>query len=341
MTTQETPWRVEQVAALPGWTSGVAVASSGRVFVSAPQSDQPARMPTVAEIVDGAARPFPVDVADTFTSVQGLRAGPDNTLYALETGVRALSGCDTAKAALRVIDVESAQVVRSYHLPSEVALPSTYLKRSHPRHRQRPRISHRRRRPGTPRPDRDRPGHRRDAPALPRPPHLPHHHLTGRAHHGRRPTTGHPRRPGHSQPVAVGATGITLAEHGRTLYWNRADELFSVVIDDLEQLTGSSLERTITTWPVRAFAPDGLDQDADGNLLLTDIADSGVQRLDPETGIYTAVATNREISWPDGVAVAPDGTIYVTSSQLHRGPMFNATDQRRPPFGVFHLSPHT
>lgn len=64
----------------------MAVSHSGRVFVSAPQADQPAAIPTVAEIVDGQPRTFPADAADRFVSVQGLRAGPQDTLHARDTG---------------------------------------------------------------------------------------------------------------------------------------------------------------------------------------------------------------------------------------------------------------
>jgi len=243
---------------------------------------------------------------------------------------------------LRIVDVESAQVIRSYQLPSEVALPSTYLN------------------------DLALDTGNARAYLIDAGGEEPHALIVVNLHTGEAHRLFHDHRTFRTatspagqitaagqplvipddqngpQPVAVGATGITLGNNGRTLYWNRSDELFSIAIADLdEQLTGSSLDRAITAWPVRAFASDGLDQDADGNLVLTDIADSGVQRLDPATGIYTTIATSPELSWPDGVAGAPDGTIYVTSSQLHRGPMFNATDQRRPPFGVFHLTPHT
>jgi len=33
------------------------------------------------------------------------------------------------------------------------------------------------------------------------------------------------------------------------------------------------------------------------------------------------------ISWPDDVTVAPDGSVYVTSSQIHRSTMLSDTDE--------------
>jgi len=120
-------WQVERVVAVPGWTSGVAVTGSGRVFVSAPQHDQPAPMPTVAEIVDGAAHPLDPAIMQALTSVQGPRAGPDETLYALDSGVRALTGIDRERAALWAIDVAASPVARRYAFPTQVALPTTYL----------------------------------------------------------------------------------------------------------------------------------------------------------------------------------------------------------------------
>lgn len=340
MTTDDGSWRVERVAALPGWTSGIAVASSGRVFVSAPQVDQPAPQPTVAEIVDGAARAFPTGAAEAFTSVQGLRAGPNNTLYALDSGVRALSGTDFTRAALWVIDVESGNVVRRYDFPAGVLLPSTYLNDLAVD------IA------GSAAYIVDAGGEE---------PHglilldlttgiatrVLHNHPTVRAAESPTPggitAAGQPLfvrdEGGRPTPVVVGATGITLAEHDRTLYWNRADELFSTATANLAQLTGNALDQAITTWPVRRFASEGLDQDAEGNVLLTDLANNGVQRLDTTTGTCELLAADPDISWPDGVAAAPDGSIFVTSSQIHHSAMFNNDDQRNPPFGVFRLTP--
>jgi hypothetical protein len=84
-------------------------------------------MPTIAEIVDGGARPLDATIMQALTSVQGLRADPGETLYALDSGVSALSGIDRDRAALWAIDVTASTVARRCTFPTDVALPTTYL----------------------------------------------------------------------------------------------------------------------------------------------------------------------------------------------------------------------
>jgi len=326
-------WQVDRVAVLPGWPSGVAVTGSGRVFVSAPQHDQPAHMPTVVEIVDGTVQPLDPATAQGLTSVQGLRAGPDETLYALDSGVRALTGIDSERAGLWAIDVATATVTRRYTFPTGVALPTTYLNDLTVDQArgvaylvdaggQEPH--------GLIRLDLDTGASRR----------LLHDHPSVRAAASPRPggilVAGAPLSP--DDPVQVGATGITFGgDH--ELFWHRADELFSIDLEVLDSDDPHDIDAAIVSWPPRPFASDGLDRDAFGRVLLTDLANSGVRRLDPATGRYELLTTDPAISWPDGVCAAPGGTVYVTSSQIHRSTMFSAPDTRQPPFGVYRLRP--
>lgn len=138
--------------------------------------------------------------------------------------------------------------------------------------------------------------------------------------------------------MRVGATGVTLGREPE-LFWNRSDELFSIDLDVLECGDLHDIDAVIVTWPPRPFASDGLDHDASGRVLLTDLANSGVQRLDPATGRYEPLATDPAISWPDGVNTAPDGSAYARSSRIHRSAMFADTDIGPPPFGILHLRP--
>ncbi len=326
-------WQVERVAALPGWPSGVAVTGSGRVFVSAPQHDQPAQMPTVVEIVDGAAHPLDPAIADALTSVQGLRAGPDETLYALDSGVRALTGIDRERAGLWAIDVASSTVTRRYAFPTQVALPTTYLNdlALDPARGVAYLVDAGGDEPhGLIRLDFDTGASRR----------LLHDHRSVRAAASPRPggilVAGAPLSP--EDPVRVGATGITLGRD-HELFWNRADDLFSIDVDVLDSGDPHDIDAAIVSWPLRPFASDGLDRYASGRVLLTDLANSGVQRLDRSTGRYELLTSNPAISWPDGVCAAPDGSIYATSSQIHRSTMFGATDTPQPPFGVYRIRP--
>jgi len=340
-------WTVDRVAALPGWTSGVALTDSGRLVVSAPQAMQPAVMPTVSEIVAGHAVALGAEIADQLVSVQGLRAGPGETVWALDTGaVGGLDTADPARAALWQIDLANMSVHRRYGL--QEAMGST----SYPNDRAVDTNT------GT--------AYIIDAGGEPANAMIVLDLHTGTA---RRVLAGHDTMKaarasspeamsaagqplttqpstGEAVPVEVGASGITVSPDGDTVFWNRNDELFSIPAHLLRTRAGEpstedrgAIDAAITRWPVRPFISDGLDPDNEGNVVFTDLTHSGAQRLDPRTGGYQQIAAHPAISWPDGVAAAPDGAIYLTSSQFHLGPMFHDHDDRHAPFGIFRLTP--
>ena len=147
---------------------------------------------------------------------------------------------------------------------------------------------------------------------------------------------------GRAQPVQAGAIGIALHDGEGTLYWSKPDTLYSVDTRSLLDpgVNAAQLDAAVRTWPVRPFASDGLAHDRSGHILLTDVTHNGVQRLTPGLGNYDLLISDPRISWPDGIAVGPDQSIYVTSSQFHRSSMFNdGVDRRRAPFSLFRLAP--
>jgi hypothetical protein len=332
-------YRVERIAEFNGWPSGVAVSSHGRIFVSFPQANYQLSAATLCEIDDGMAIPFPYG---GFTSIQGLRCGANDKVYALDTGSTDLSGCDPERAALWLLDAHSGAVVGCHAFPSDVVLPSSYLI--------------------------DfaldlRNGFAYILDAGRDPPNalivldlntgrsrrLLNDHLSLRvsASLGRRGVLAD-RKPllvrdtlGHAQPVQAGAIGIALHTDNSTLYWSKPDTLCSIGTDLLLDagVSAAQLDAAVTRWPLRSFASDGLAGDGEGNILFTDVTHNGVQRLSPLRVNYELLASDPRISWPDGISVGPDGAIYVTSSQFHRSALFNdGVDKRRAPFGLFRLS---
>jgi sugar lactone lactonase YvrE len=54
-------------------------------------------------------------------------------------------------------------------------------------------------------------------------------------------------------------------------------------------------------------------------IFISAIEDDAVKRWSPGGGVETVIADPR-IAWPDSFAFGPDGALYVTTSQIHRGP---------------------
>ena len=82
----------------------------------------------------------------------------------------------------------------------------------------------------------------------------------------------------------------------------------------------------------RTGAADGIEFDEQGNLYLSTLEDNAIHRLTTQ-GRLESVADDPRIAWPDSFAIAPDGSIYFTTSQIHRG------SQTGEPYRLLKLSP--
>jgi hypothetical protein len=333
-------WHAERVAEFNGWPSGVAVSSHGRIFVSFPQANYQLSAATLCEVENGVAFPFP---SAEFTSISGLRCGENDRIYALDTGSTDLSGCNPKRAALWVLDAHVGTILKRYSFPSDVVLASSYLiDFALDAHNDAAYLLDAGREPPNALIVLDlRTGRARrvldDHPSLRISPSSGRRGLLA----NRKPLLVRDAR-GQAHPVQAGAIGIALHSDDGTLYWSKPDTLYSVDTELLRdsQLDAARLHAAITTWPMRPFASDGLAQDRKGHILLTDVTHNGVQRLTPGSGSYELLLSDPRISWPDGIAVGPDESIYVTSSQFHRSGMFNdGVDRRRAPFSLFRLAP--
>ncbi len=323
------------------------MSSHGRIYVGFPRGAGQLSPATLCEIVDGHAVPFPFDSlngdppSQPFTSIQGLRCGPNDRIYALDSGSTDLSGCDPARAALWILNAHSGAVLKRCAFRPDVVFHTSYLVDL----------------------ALDLEGgvaYLLDSGGAPPNAIIVLDLVTGTArrvlndHLSLRASGSSGKRgvlangkpllvrdtQGHDQPVQVGAIGVTLRTDDGTLYWAKPDTLYSVPTALLlnPEVTERQLDDAITTWPIRPFSSDGLVRDREGHILFTDVTHNGVQRLSPLEGHYELLVSDPRISWPDGIAEGPDGTIYVTSSQFHRSAPFNhGRDKRRPPFGLYRL----
>lgn len=65
-------------------------------------------------------------------------------------------------------------------------------------------------------------------------------------------------------------------------------------------------------------ASDGLICGPDGRIYLSAIEDNAVKAVNPDGSVQTIVSDSL-LSWPDSFAFGPDGALYVTVSQVHKG----------------------
>ncbi len=103
----------------------------------------------------------------------------------------------------------------------------------------------------------------------------------------------------------------------------------------LQPLTGRTLYRIALRWlldeqvtaldlPAKVeslgttVASDGMEFGPDGSLYFTAIEENAIKRRTPDGTMETVIQDDR-LQWPDSLAIAPDGSFYVTTSRVHLG----------------------
>ena len=148
---------------------------------------------------------------------------------------------------------------------------------------------------------------------------------------------------GSGTPMRVGADGIALDHRSEWLCWGplNGGSVYRARVDDLldASLAAADLRERVERYADRPNA-GGLSIDAEDNLYLTEVGARAVGVIPKQDRTYRRLATHPDLLWPDGLSAAPNGLLYVTSSQLPLAPPFNGgTSRLQPPYLVFRLMP--
>lgn len=135
-------------------------------------------------------------------------------------------------------------------------------------------------------------------------------------------------------PIALDAKAEYLyfgPMHGRSLYRIRTEDLRNGALS-AEEL-GEKVER-YSDKPIC----DGITMDAAGRIYVTDVAANAIGVILP-TKEYWQLVSDPRLSWPDSVALAPDGALFVIANQLQRSPRLNGgKNLAEVPFQIFRIA---
>jgi sugar lactone lactonase YvrE len=129
-------------------------------------------------------------------------------------------------------------------------------------------------------------------------------------------------------------SGIATAPNGHTLYvsdaFNFAIRTVALPSGSVSTLAGSKPQRGFTTGPrsiARLHFPNGVAADSQGNVYVAET--NSIRKITPngvtstfagepgETGAIDGVGENARFQDPSGIAVGPDGSLYVTDPGNH------------------------
>ncbi len=144
------------------------------------------------------------------------------------------------------------------------------------------------------------------------------------------------------QPPRIAADGIALDAKDGFLYYHAltGHTLYRIKTEYLEdaKLSADALAAKVEKLG-ETPAPDGMLAAEDGSVYLTAIEQSAILRWNPRSKQLEPVIKDERLSWPDTLSWGPDGSLYVTASQIHHMPRFNnGKSTRTEPYRLFRIS---
>ena len=333
--------KLQQIAAFPDQqVTGITVASDGRIFVNFPYWSD-AHSVSVAQLGENSAlTPYPDSnwnsnegpVDRRFICVQSVVADDQDGLWVLDPASVKMEGVISGGAKLVKIDLKTNKVIRDIVFPDSVAPRKSYLNDV--------RID----------------THNGFA-------FITDSGIGGlvvvdlKSGQARRVLQNHPSTkaepsvvlviegvklvdPKTGEPLQIHSDGVAYDKAGGYLYYQALTgrTLYRIPVPDLENadLPDADLAKRIET-VATVPAADGLAF-RNGSIYSTAIEQDAIVRIDLATKQLEVVTKDSRLKWPDTLSFGPDGSLYVTTSQIHLTAWFNhGISKISEPFGVYRV----
>lgn len=319
--------------------TGVAVSTSGRLFVNFPNWSADHTI-SVAEIVAGKPKPFPNEEwnaqgapASHFVCVQSVVVDTDDYLWVLDPAAPEMKAIVPGGPKLVKIDLSSNQVVQTIAFDSAIAPAKSYLNDVRIDTSTRTAYITDSGLGAIVVVDLQTGAARRLLAEDSSTKAEPNVSLTvqGNRLHA----------PGEKTAPPINVDGIALDSKNRFLYFHAltGHTLYRARTEDLRNTSLSAQQLAAKVENLgRTPAPDGMLADPEGQIFLTAIEQNAIVRFHPETKKVTWLLQDKRLSWPDSMSWGPDGALYVTASQIQNMPRFNDGRSRQTePYRVFKI----
>lgn len=142
------------------------------------------------------------------------------------------------------------------------------------------------------------------------------------------------------KPMKIASDGIALSRDNKHLYYHALTG-YTLYRIPTEALRNANLSEAQLGQQVESLgktpATDGMEIDDAGNVYFTAFEQNALVRRTPDGKLEELVKDPR-LQWPDSYFFTPEGTVYVTTSAIHKTPTWNkGVSKKDQPYRIFKM----